>query len=351
MSENILIEVSPGETRIAFTDDRNRLREFQIERVADKSLIEGVYRGRVAKLERGINGAFVDIGTGIDVFLNRVKGIHEGEWLIVQVFREAVAGKSPAARREISIAGRYVVFRPGGLGVHWPKKLKFGRKRAELDRVFESVELLKEGWTVRSQAAHAPERQILQEMERLRRRWTEAKKVEGDCLLAPTNLVERVLRDRASIDSMITVDDRRLFFKLSRNKMSEWPEVGRNLAFYEKDIPIFAAYGLADEIETLTEKEVALLRGGRITIDLTEAMTVIDVDMGGAGGDSLKEDAVLSVNLSAASEIARQIRLRNLSGLIVVDFINMRQRSRGLKIINAMRQAFYDSAVPVDVLG
>ena len=167
MSEDILIEVSPGETRIAFVDDRDRLRELQIERIVDRPLVEGVYRGRVAKLARGIGGAFVDIGIGVDVFLNRAKGLHEGETLIVQVFREAAAGKVPAARREISITGRYVVFRPNGSGLHWPRGQKSSRKRSELEAIFDDVDCSDEGWTVRSRAAYAPEDQILWEIKEL----------------------------------------------------------------------------------------------------------------------------------------------------------------------------------------
>lgn len=351
MSEDILIEVSPGETRIAFVDDSDRLQELQIERVVDRPLIEGIYRGRVAKLARGIGGAFVDIGIGVDVFLNRAKGIHEGETLIVQVFREAAAGKVPAVRREISITGRYLIFRPNGSSLHWPRSLKFSRKRRELEAVFNGVDCSEEGWTVRSRAAHAPEHQILREIKELRRRWLDATTVEGVCLLPPPHLVERVLRDSASDDSMIMVDDRRLYFELSKSKKADWPDVVRNLLFYKGNDPIYEAYGLADEIASLMEREVALPDGGRITIDRTEAMTVIDVDMGSAGGTSPKADAVFSANLSAASEIARQIRLRNLAGLIVVDFINMRQLAHSRKVVDAMRRKLSEAVLPVDVLG
>ena len=155
MTEDILVEVSPGETRIAFVDKRDRLREFLIERINDRPLREGVFRGRVAKIERGVGGAFVDIGIGENVFLNRAQGLHEGERLVVQVFREAASGKAPAVRREISIAGRYLVFRPRGTEVQWPNRMKFGRKFEELRSIFEEIDLAQEGWSVRSQAAHA----------------------------------------------------------------------------------------------------------------------------------------------------------------------------------------------------
>ena len=138
---------------------------------------------------------------------------------------------------------------------------------------------------------------------------------------------------------------------MAKSKKADWPDVVRNLLFYKGNDPIYEAYGLADEIASLMEREVALPDGGRITIDRTEAMTVIDVDMGSAGGTSPKADAVFSTNLSAASEIARQIRLRNLAGLIVVDFINMRQLAHSRKVVDAMRRKLSEAVLPVDVLG
>ena len=353
MTEDILVEVSPGETRIAFVDERDRLQEFLIERIDDRPLREGVFRGRVAKIERGIGGAFVDIGIGENVFLNRAQGLHEGERLVAQVFREASAGKAPAVRREISIAGRYLVFRPGGTEVQWPKRMKSGRKFEELRSIFEESDLTEEGWSVRSQAVHAEATALLSEMDALRRRWSDA--VSRDdretVLLPPPTLIERVLRDRIAGDSVVMLDDRNLFHDLSRLVRENWPDLRKCLAFYDSEEPIFETYGVGDELEALIEPQVPLPRGGRMTIEPTEAMTVIDVDMGGAGGGRQKDDAVLTVNLSAAAEVARQIRLRNIAGLIVVDFINMRQRSHGRKIVEAMRREFGDSPVPVDVLG
>ena len=353
MTEDVLVEVSPGETRIAFVDDSDRLREFLVERIVDKPLREGVFRGRVVKIDRGIGGAFVDIGGGENAFLNRAQGLHEGERLLVQVFREASAGKAPAVRREISVAGRYIVFRPGGEGIQWPKRMKSGRKYEELKSVCEEKDLSAGGWSVRSQAAHADAEVLSAEMDTLRQLWSTAVAADdGDAnLLPPPTLIERVLRDRISEDAVVMLDDRSLFHELSRQVKDRWPDLGKCLAFHDSNEPIFEAYGVRDELESLTESEVILSRGARLTIEPTEAMTVIDVDMGGAGGGRQKDDAVLSVNLSAAVEVARQIRLRNIAGLIVVDFITMRQRSHGRKLVEAMRREFRESPVPVDVLG
>ena len=353
MTEDILVEVSPGETRIAFIDKRDRLREFLIERINDRLLWEGVFRGRVTKIERGIGGAFVDIGIGENVFLNRAQGLHEGEWLIVQVFRESSAGKAPAVRREISIAGRYLVFRPGGTEIQWPKRMKSGRKFEALRPIFEESDLAEGGWSVRSQAAHAEATALMSEMDALRRRWSDAVSCDDSetVLLPAPTLIERVLRDRIAGDSVIMLDDRSLFNDLSRLVRENWPDLGKCLAIHESEEPIFEIYGVGDQLESLIEPQVSLPRGGRMTIEPTEAMTVIDVDMGGAGGGRQKGDAVLTLNLLAAAEVARQIRLRNIAGLIVVDFINMRQRSHGRKLVDAMRREFRDSPVPVDVLG
>ncbi len=269
------------------------------------------------------------------------------------MFREASAGKAPAVRREISIAGRYLVFRPGGTEIQWPKRMKSGRKYEELRSIFDKIDLAEEGWSVRSQAAQAEASTLMSEMDALRRRWSDAVSTDDNetVSLPPPTLIERVLRDRIAGESVVMLDDRGLFHDLSRLVRENWPDLGKCLAFHESDEPIFEAYGIGDELESLIEPQVSLPRGGRMTIEPTEAMTVIDVDMGGAGEGRQKEDAVLSVNLSAAAEVARQIRLRNIAGLIVVDFINMRQRSHGRKLVEAMRREFRESPVPVDVLG
>ena len=131
--ENLLVEVSPAETRIAFVDEKSSLTEFRIERINRKSLVEGVFQGRVVRVEKGMNAAFLDIGIGENVFLNRPGEAHEGENILVQVSRNAGGGKPPQVRKRIEVTGRYVVYLPDESGVRWPSNLKFGRHREMLE--------------------------------------------------------------------------------------------------------------------------------------------------------------------------------------------------------------------------
>lgn len=351
--ENILIEVSPGEMRVAFADDQGVLKELLIERVNERSLLEGVYHGRVIRIEKGIGAAFVDIGSGENVFLDRATGLHEGQMVIVQVSRDAAAGKGASVRRRIALAGRFMVYTPGGEGLHWPRALKSGRKRSEFESHLAGCVQEDEGWALRSQASFAETDQLDTDMTALRDQWSEAiGKAENapQCLLPPPGMITRVLRDRAD-GGTILVDDRETFLRLKNGIGRSIPTLGGALEFHDDPEPMFDAYGISDQLDALTERTIDLARGARLTFDATEALTVIDVDMGAAGGRARTDDAILATNSMAATEIARQIRLRNLAGLIVVDFITMRRKDHRRKLVEVLKRGFKNSTVPVDVLG
>jgi len=339
---------------MVFVDDRDKLREFMIESIARPPLLEGVYRGRVIKIEKGMGAAFIDIGIGENVFLSRATAVHEGEAIIVQIAREAASGKVPTVRQEITISGSYFVYRPGGDDVRWPRSLKSGRRRDDLEgRLTDWLED-DEGWTVRTQAQYADDALLTAEMTALRARWHDATLKADDvpvCLLSPPSLVERILRDRVASDSVILVDDRGVYFDLTTRMKRQRPDIAFNIRYHDEAEPIFEAYGIADQIAELTDRTVTLPRGARLTFDFTEALTVVDVDMGSAGAKGRADDAILATNMSAAVEIARQIRLRNLAGLIVIDFITMRRREHRRKLVDAMKRELKNSSVPIDVLG
>jgi ribonuclease G len=152
-------------------------------------------------------------------------------------------------------------------------------------------------------------------------------------------------------DSVILVDDRGVYLDLTTRMKRQRPDIAANIQFHDEVEPIFESYGIADQIEGLNDRIVTLPRGARLTVDFTEALTVVDVDLGSAGAKGRADDAILATNMSAAVEIARQIRLRNLAGLIVVDFITMRHREHRRKLVDTMKRELKHSSVPVDVLG
>ncbi len=350
-----LVEVSPGETRIAKLDAEGRLREMVVERLGRESLIGAICTGRVVRIERGLGGAFVDIGTAQSGFLAKAEGLHEGASVIVQVTRDPFAEKGATLTRRISLAGRYLALVPKGKDVDWSRRLRGARARARLEPVIESLLRDGEGLAVRPPAANADRGCLERELERLRRLWQEiearaASGSEPKIVLPPPGAIERLLRDRSE-DAGIVIDDRRAFDLARRLAETAMPDLVGCLVFHERTEPLFEVSGVEDQIEQALERRVPLPGGGALTFDRTEALNVVDVDLGGAGGRRQPGDAVLAANLEAADEVARQIVLRNLSGLIVVDFVSMRHRGHRKRVVDAVRRALRDSASAVDVLG
>jgi len=351
--ENLLVEVSPGETRIAVVDEGGALLEFRVDRINRESLGEGVYQGRVVRVEKGIDAAFLDIGIGENVFLNRPGKVHEGESIAVQVSRNAGGGKPPQVRKRVEIAGRFVVYLPNESGIRWPPNLKSGRRREELEAAFTAISVEGEGWALRTQSAQADFDTIGSEMSRLRRLWEgidSSERQKPHCILPPPTMLERMLRDRIA-DGAVIVDDRATLLDLEKRRSAGEIEGLDELLFHDEQEPLFEAYGVHDGLDEALSPVVALRNGGRITIESTRALTAIDVDMGGSGGKQRSDDAVFAMNNAAARVIPRQLRLRNIAGLIVVDFIGMRRKDHRRKLVENLKREFRQASVAVDVLG
>ena len=354
VSGGILIEVSPGETRAAFVDGDGRLVELQIERIDRPPLEGGIHLGRVTRVEPSLNGAFVALAEGQDGFLRRAKGLHEGQAVVVQVTREPSGGKGPTVTGRPTLLGRYVALTPGGSGASTSKRLGSGRRRAQLEALAERICAEGEGGlALRGAAAFAEDHEIAAEAARLREEWRSIEEMASQCeapayLVRPPDLPTRVLRDgeggRAIIDNPLSF---RTAETLVQERMPDWRGF---LQRHDERTPLFEAYGIAEEVDGICDRTVTMPDGLRLTIDPVEAMTVIDVDSG-AGGRRTADDAILKVNRAALSEVARQVRMRNLSGLIVVDFLNMRKKTVRSQFLQAARRAFRDDPVQVDVLG
>ena len=351
--ENLLVEVSPAETRIAVVNESGDLLEFRVDRINAKSLVEGVYRGRVVRVEKGLDAAFLDIGVGENVFLNRSGKVHEGQIITVQVSRNAGGGKPPQVRKRVEIAGRFIVYLPNESGIRWPANLKSGRRRQELEAAFAESAELDEGWSLRSQSARADIDLIRLEMSRLKSQWAKYGSTQDQapkCVLAPPSMLERMLRDRGA-DGSVIVDDRMTLLDLEKKLAGREIEGLDGLLFHDEREPLFDAYGVNDGLDEAQSPVVPLRNGGRITIESTLALTAIDVDMGGSGGKQRSDDAVFAMNNAAAQAIPRQLRLRNIAGLIVVDFIGMRRKDHRRKLVERFKREFRLASVSVDVLG
>ena len=351
--EILLVEVSPAETRIAVVDEKNTLVEFHIDRINQKSLVGGVYQGRVVRVEKGMDAAFLDVGIGENVFMSRPGKVHEGENITVQVSRNAGVEKPPQVRKRIEVAGRYVVYLPNESGIKWPSNLKSGRLREKLETDLVQIVQMKEGWALRPQSARTDIDMIRSEMCHLKGIWEGvdlSKNQTPTCILPPPTILERILRDRTA-DGPVIVDDRSVLLELQKRiSLGELKNLDE-LHFHDGCEPLFETYGVNDCLDEAQSPVIVLRNGGRITIETTRALTAIDVDLGRSAGKQRSDEAVFAMNNAAAEAIPQQLRLRNIAGLIVVDFIGMRRKDHRRKLVERLKQEFRSAAVPVDVLG
>lgn len=354
MSESVLIEVSPGETRVAILDESGRLVELLIER-ADRPASEGgIHLGRVRRVEPALNGAFVALGDGEDGFLRRAKGLHEGQAVLVQVTREAGDGKGSALTDKPSVVGRYLALHPDRSEVSYSARLGSGRRRAQLEALAPQLrDRVGEGIAIRAAAADATDDDILVEAARLVQDWDEIREAASSAaapalLVPPSGLIARALRDREG--GVAVIDDPQAFRAAEQLVRDRMPDRRGLLKRHDERTPVFESYGVAEDVDGVCDRVVTLEGGAQLTIDPLEALTAIDIDSG-AGGRRGADDAVLRTNRAVLPEIARQVRLRNLSGLIVVDFLRMRRKDARAQLVQAARRAFRDDPVQVDVLG
>ncbi len=347
----LFLEVSPGETRAALTGGDGGLLEVQSERLGEPHLPGAIFLGRVTRVEKGMDAAFVDIGGEAFGFLGKARKLTEGAAVIVQVRREAGGGKGPALTVSPVLAGRYLALAPLRPGIAIAKRLEGCRERIET----VAAEILPEGMGIaaRPPAGQADEEMLRAELGRLIAEWNRigelAKSEKPPATLLPARgLAERLLLDATG---NVVIDEPKTYTRLAALAGREMPDLAESITLYRGDIPLFEAQAIEEQLEAALAPEVALPGGGGLVIETTEALVAIDVNMGGGGGRLPPETAILRANMVAASEAARQIRLRNLAGLIVIDFISMRNKGNRRKLVEALRRELRADPVRNDVLG
>ncbi|MDR3221305.1 MAG: Rne/Rng family ribonuclease, partial [Candidatus Accumulibacter sp.] len=344
--EDILINFTPQETRVAVMY-QGVVQELHIERSASHGLVGNIYIGRIVRILPGMQSAFVDVGLQRTAFLHaadiwepRSAGdparpiehiLHEGQSIVVQVIKDPIGSKGARLSTQISVAGRLLVHLPQekhiGISQRIENESEREALRERIARLVPQSEL--GGYIVRTMAEGATDEELVNDIEYLRRLWydihAEAKKLAPPSLLyqeLPLGL--RVLRDFVNANTMrIVIDSRENFQKLSSFAKEYTPTVQALLNHYIGERPLFDLYGIEQEIEKALARRVDLKSGGYLIFDQTEAMTTIDVNTGGFVGVRNFDETVFKTNLEAAHTIARQLRLRNLGGIIIIDFIDM----------------------------
>ena len=366
--EEILVNVTPREVRAALLEN-GILQEVYIERASRRGLISNIYKGKVSRVLPGMQAAFVDIGLERTAFLHAsdiVRGngsadndgedavadirglIREGEEVLVQVVKDPLGSKGARLTTFITLPSRFLVFLPTGTGVGVSARIENDAERArlreELDGLLDADEQ-SGGVIVRTVAEGASRDTLRADLEFLRKLWAV---VQVECRKGKLNtlihedlpLPLRILRDLVTSDvERILVDSETDFEKMKAFTQSFLPELEPMLELYKRRRPIFDLHGTEDEIQKALGRSISLKSGGYVIIDQTEAMTTIGVNTGAYVGHRNLEETIFRTNLEAAVTIARQLRLRNLGGIVIIDFIDMEEEDHRERVMQVLEQS------------
>lgn len=366
MSAELLINVTPSESRVALIDN-GILQEIHIERHTKLGLVGNIYRGKVSRVLPGMQAAFVDIGFEKAAFLhasdivihNEViddvnpnhitkKDIRElvrdGQDIVVQVVKDPIGTKGARLTTDITIPSRYLVFMPSVTHVGVSQRIE---DPAERDRLKEIVQTFCDengGFILRTAAEGVNEQELAQDAEFLKRLWgiiqTRMKTKAANVLFQDLPLARRVIRDFTGTE----IEKIRIDSKLSFNELVEFtqeyvPELRDKLEYYKGERPIFDLYDVENEAQRALKRRVDLKSGGYLIIDQTEAMTTIDINTGAFVGHRNLEETIFNTNIEATQAIARQLRLRNLGGMILIDFIDMEEPDHQRRVLHSLTHA------------
>lgn len=359
MTEEILINFTPQETRVALIQ-QGEVQEFQVERTQNRGFVGNIYLGKVSRVLPGMQSAFIDIGLDKSAFMHVAdiyqaqdlpieKAIFEGQTLMVQVLKDPLGTKGARLTTHISIAGRNLVYLPledkqGQIGIS--QKIVNEEDREKLKNRLRS--LLNEKQTgsfiVRTSAEEAADSDLALDLSYLNKAWENLraeslKKPAPSLLHEDLNLAERVLRDIAGESTtQIRVDSAENFEKLKKFALEYIPNQAEKIQLYRGERPLFDLYDTEAEINLALNRRVKLKSGGYLMIDQTESMTTIDVNTGSYVGARTFDDTIYKTNLEAAQAIARQLRLRNLGGIILIDFIDMYNAEHQQSVLGELKR-------------
>ena len=361
MSEEILINITPPETRVAVIEN-GVLQELIIERSRDRGLVGNIYKGEVCRVLPGMQAAFVDIGLPKAAFIHlsdlcakdlEKKGseiiehyLHEGQPIVVQVVKDSLGSKGARLTTEISIPSRYQVYMPYANNSGVSQRIECEAERARLRACLDAFRQEHNcgGFIARTAAECVEESILIADMTFLLKLWESIlEKIDAakpkQFIHKDLPLSVRTLRDlyKEGIDR-VRVDSKETYHRLLEFAEVFVPEIVPVIEHYTGECPVFDIYSVEDEIKKALDRKVKLKSGGYLIFDQTEAMTTVDVNTGGYVGGRNLEETIFKTNLEAAQTIARQLRLRNLGGIIIIDFIDMKSDEHKKQVLQALER-------------
>ena len=374
MNNEILVNITPQETRVAVLE-QGVTQELHIERTSVRGIVGNIYNGRVSRVLPGMQSAFVDIGLDRAAFLhvadiwnsnqhpNTAKPIekllYEGNNILVQVIKDAIGTKGARLSTQISLAGRLLVYLPQESHIGISQRIEDNSERELLRERLQQILPLEEkgGYIIRTMAETADENDLRADLEYLHKLWHDIQQ-KSTAISAPMllyqdlDLSHRVLRDLVNEDTArILVDSRENYQRLVKFAQNYMTYMVERITLYTGDRPLFDLYGVEEEIEKSLAKRVNLKSGGYLIIDQTEALTTMDVNTGGFIGVRNFDDTIFKTNLEAAQVIARQLRLRNLGGIIIIDFIDMDSEEHKNAVLAELNKAILKDRMRITVNG
>jgi len=368
MSEEILVNITPQETRVAVIEN-GVLQEVYIERARKRGIVGNIYKGKVCRVLPGMQAAFIEIGLERAAFLHAsdiwidqqassndghidkpetptiTELLADGQELLVQVIKDPLGTKGARLTTHITIPARFLVYMPQSSHIGISQKIEVEEERSRLKAIIENVrddEL--GGFIIRTVAENVDESAILSDIKFLTKVWQSI--IEKKPEVSPGNLLHedlplsmRAIRDMVSSDvEKIRIDSKEHFKKAEKFVSRFIPELVVGIDYYSGPRPIFDLYSVEDEIQKALHSKVQLKSGGHLVIDQTEAMTTVDVNTGAFVGHRNLEETIFKTNLEATISIARQLRLRNLGGIIIIDFIDMESEDHKAQVLRALER-------------
>jgi ribonuclease G len=367
MQQDILVNWAPQETRVAVVEN-GAVQELHVERTLERGLVGNVYLGKVARVLPGMQSAFIDIGLERAAFLHVAdvwhrqadgepafarngqpqvpieRQVFEGQAIMVQVIKDPIGTKGARLSTQISIAGRLLVFLPQDDHVGVSQKIPSDQRDALRARLSALVGKEGGGFILRTNAEESSDAELAEDISYLRKTWARIRdasvRLPATSLLhQDLNLLQRVLRDLVGEETQtIRIDSKEQFALLQAFGREFMPAAAAKLQLYKGERPIFDLFSIDDEIAKALGKRVELKSGGYLIVDQTEALTTVDVNTGGFVGARNFDDTIFKTNLEAAQAIARQLRLRNLGGIIIVDFIDMQRDDHCAAVLAEFRK-------------